>query len=453
MPAAFSAEQLLTSLRQWTPARRYCVAYSGGVDSHTLLHAAWRIAGQLPGPLVAIHVDHGIHPDSAAWARHCESVCRSLGVPLTLLQIDARPRAGGSPEAVARKLRYAALRNCIGGGEMLLTAHHLDDQAETLVLQLCRGAGPSGLSAMPALRPFGSGWHARPLLPFSRETLKRYAFGHSLEWIDDSSNVEPRFDRNFLRSEIMPLLAQRRPGLPAVLSRVATIQAQAAGLIAELAAEDFARCRAGADVVLQLECLARLSEARRVNVIRFWLKRLSLPLPAAVVLGRIHDEVIGARVDATPRLAWPGAEIRRYRNLLFAGPPLQAHDRRQVISWNMEDPLRIADGVLTAEAASGVGIRRSVCPDGRLEVRFRQGGELLQPTGSAHRRELKHLFQERGVPPWVRERIPLLYSAGRLAAVADLWIDASCAASDGEDAWRVRWAGAPFTPGGPAPAD
>ncbi|MBI2992669.1 MAG: tRNA lysidine(34) synthetase TilS [Gammaproteobacteria bacterium] len=443
MPEAYSAEHLLASLLRWAPAPRYCVAYSGGVDSHVLLHAACAIAERLPGTLAAIHIDHGIHPDSASWARHCEAVCGSLGVPLTLQRIDARPRSGASPESFARKLRYLALGKWLGRGEMLLTGHHLDDQAETLLLQLCRGAGPSGLSGMPALRPYGSGWLARPLLPFSRETIRQYARIHSLEWIDDTSNVDPRFDRNFLRREIIPRLVQRRPGLPAVLARAAAIQSRAAGLLAELAEEDFAGCRAGADNVLHLEQLALLSEARRNNLIHFWLKRLSLPLPAAAMLERIQEEVIGARMDAVPCLAWPGVEIRRYRGLLFAGPPLRTHDRRLVVSWRVDEPLQLADGMLTAQAGTGAGIRRLICPDDRLEVRFRQGGERLRPAGSTHTRELKHLFQERGIPPWLRERIPLLYSRGRLAAVADLWIDASCAAGAGEEAWRIAWSGAP----------
>lgn len=441
MPAAFSPELLLQSVLRWPAAPRYCVAYSGGADSHALLHAARAIAGRLPGSLAAIHIDHGIHPHSPAWARHCEATCAALGVPLTLERIDARPRPGSSPESVARTLRYQALGRWLGRGEILLTAHHQDDQAETLLLQLCRGAGSSGLSGMPALRPFGPGWHGRPLLPFRREAIRDYARGHSLEWIEDAGNTDPRFDRNFLRREIIPRLAQRRPGLPGALARAAAIQSQTAGLLAELAEADLAACRAGADGVLLLDRLATLSEARRNNLIHFWLARLSLPIPAAATFTRIQDEVIGARRDATPRLAWPGAEIRRYRGLLFAGPPLPAHDRLQVVSWKVDQPLRLADGTLSAQKGTGEGIRRRLCPDDRLEVRFRQGGERLQPSGSGHERELKQLFQESGIPPWLRGRIPLLYSAGRLAAVADLWVDARCAAGADEEAWRLRWSG------------
>lgn len=453
MPESFSTEQLLVGLRQWAPARRYWVAYSGGVDSHVLLHALTRIAGQLPGAVAAIHVDHGIHPASGAWAQHCERICGTLGVPLIVERIDASPRRGFSPEAVARGSRYLAIRNHVGEGEMLLTAHQQDDQAETLLLQLCRGAGPAGLSGMPPLRRFGRGWHARPLLPFSRGTIVEYAGWHALEWIEDTSNADMRFDRNFLRREILPRLKQRRPGLSTVLARSAGIQAEAAGLLAELAAEDLLTCRAGAEGVLDLDRLARYSEARRLNAMRSWLKRLGLPLPSATLLHRIQAEVIDARPDSSPCLAWPGAEIRRYRRLLFAGPPLPPHDPRRVLSWRLVEQCDPGSGVLTAGPGQGRGIRRTACPDGCLEVRFRRGGERLQPAGAAHRRELKTLFQEGGMPPWLRDRVPLLYIEGRLVSAAGIWIDSAFAAAPGENAWQVKWTGTPAAWPGAGSAD
>lgn len=450
---SFSTELLLQSLREWAPARRYWVAYSGGVDSHVLLHALTRLAGQLPGALSAIHIDHGINPASGIWAQHCERICSAMDVPLVVQRIEVRARHGVSPEAAARRLRYLAFREHVGDGEMLLTAHQQDDQAETLLLQLCRGAGPAGLSGMPGFRTFGRGWHARPLLPFSRQCIATYAGQHALEWIEDTSNRDTRFERNFLRQEIMPRLQLRRPGLAAVLSRAAAIQAEASGLLSEMAAGDLLACCAGAEDVLDIDRLLHHSPARRFNLVHYWLNQLGLPLPGAALLHRIQAEVIGARPDSSPCLAWPGAEVRRYRRLLFARPPLAPHNPLQVHSWRLEEPCDLADGTLTAGPGRDGGIRRSACPGGTLEVRFRRGGERLQPAGSAHRRELKTLFQERGVPPWLRDRVPLLYIDSHLAAAADWWIDKEFAAAPGENAWQLRWTGATKAPGsstGPA---
>src|SRR5690606_2282867 len=176
--------------------------------------------------------DHGIHPRSGEWARHCADVCARLGVPLTLLEVDARPVRGSSPEARARKLRYQALASCLASGEMLLTAHTLDDQAETVLLQLFRGAGPEGLAAMPALRPLGAGRHGRPLLGVSRESLRAWAMEQELSFIEDTSNEDLRFDRNFVRHEILPRLSRRWPNVASTLARAARIQAEVAEILA-----------------------------------------------------------------------------------------------------------------------------------------------------------------------------------------------------------------------------
>jgi tRNA(Ile)-lysidine synthase len=439
----FTPRQALAAILEWPPATRYWVAFSGGVDSRVLLESLAAHAGDLPGGLAAIHVDHGLHPRSGEWARHCGDVCSRLGVPLAQERVEATPPRGSSPEAWARKLRYDAFQARIGPGEMLLTAHHLDDQAETVLLQLVRGGGPAGLAGMPTLRGFGTGHHGRPLLAFPRAELQGWAESERFDWIEDESNADCRFDRNFLRSEILPRLMTRWPALPSVLARTAELQAQAARILADVAASDLRSCVKG--TALDIDALLRLQPERRANAVREWLRSAGLPLPGAMQMRLLEEEVIAAGRDRVPCLRWPGGELRRYRGRLYAGVPGKERDPRERIRWRLGEPLSLQHGVLIAETAGGDGIRAECCSGNEVEVRFRIGGERIRPVGSRHHRELRTLFQERGVPPWVRDRIPLVYVDGKLAAVPGLWIDSEFSAEASVAGWRFRWMESPAT--------
>ena len=229
----FSPENLGAILQDFPAVARFWLAYSGGCDSHVLVHAAAQLRAVVAERIFhVVHVDHGLQTASAEWARHCAAVCEELALPFTLLRVDARGSLGESPEAAARHARYRALASLMQAGDCLLTAHHQDDQAETLLLQLLRGGGPHGLAAMPALSPFAAGMHARPMLTFSREELRRYAQRHALQWIDDPSNADSGFDRNYLRNSVMPVLRERWPAVARVLARGAGHQAEAAQLLA-----------------------------------------------------------------------------------------------------------------------------------------------------------------------------------------------------------------------------
>jgi tRNA(Ile)-lysidine synthase len=430
------AERLAAALGAVHGSSAWCVAYSGGCDSHVLLHLTAAHAVRGGGSVAALHVDHGVNPRSADWAEHCRTVCVALGVEYRHARLA--PVATGH-EAELRTRRYAALAEMLRNGETLLTAHHRDDQAETLLLQLLRGAGPAGLAAMPPLQPFAPGRHARPLLGAARAELHAYARAHGLHWIEDDGNTDTRIDRNFLRHEIMPRLARRWPALGATLPRVARHQADVVVLLEEIARADLKQIGGGSPERLKIDGLAELSGPRRDNVLRCWLRGLGLPVPAADQLQRIHDEVIGARPDAEPCLRWPGAELRRYRDLLYAGTPLPAPPDG-VRRWRLGPPCVFEHGTLYAEQCSGGGLRRAACPDDTVEIRFRAGGERLRPAGRRGHRELRLLFQEQGVPPWQRDRIPLLFADGVLAAVADLWVAEEFAAAADEPAWRISWA-------------
>jgi tRNA(Ile)-lysidine synthase len=443
LPAStFTIEYLHAVLQSLPECEGYLVAYSGGMDSHVLLHSLNALRRNLNAGISVIHVNHGLSGYAPDWARHSRNVCEALGLPCEIVEIDARPPRGESPESWARRKRYDAFARRLGTGWMLLTAHHKDDQAETLLLQLFRGAGPAGLSAMPITQPFGSGWHGRPLLDYSRRELGEYAMRHGLQWIEDESNQDTGVDRNYIRHRIMPAVRRHWPGALEALARSARHQGEASALLDHLARTDLASLARGAKPVrLSIAGLVGLSIPRQKNLIRRWLQVLQLPRPTTAQLQRVVDDAIAAGSAARPCVSWPGVEVRRYRDYLYAGRPLDAHEPAQVISWDLAQPVAIAHGRLRAEPGVGNGVKASRCRRNQLEIRYRKGGETIRPVGRQHHHALKKLFQERGVPPWLRDRVPLLYSDGLLAAVPGMWIDHQFSADDDEPSWRITWEG------------
>lgn len=420
--------------------RRLLVAYSGGVDSHALLHWLAGQRGEWGGrTLAAVHVNHGLQPAAGEWERHCRRVCHELGVAFHPLRVDARPAAGESPEAAARAARYAALQGLLTASDALLTAQHQDDQAETLLLQLLRGAGPPGLAAMPLAAPFGAGWLWRPLLANSRAGILAYAETHSLVWVEDASNTDQRLDRNYLRHQIMPALRARWPAVSRTCSRSARWCAEAAALAEEVADADLAKIAGPGPDRLSLGGLRKLTEVRQRNALRRWFRRLALPVPTASQLTRLCGDVVTAPRDRMPLVRWPGGEVRRYRELLFAMAPLAGHDPEQVLAFTGPALDIPALGRLWLQPVPGQGLSAPALAGAPLTVRFRRGGERSRPAGRQHRQALKKLLQEAGVPPWERERLPLLYAGEALAAVADLWVEADFAAGPGEAGFVLAW--------------
>lgn len=398
-------------------ARRWVVAYSGGLDSHVLLHA---LAQAKPAAaLHALHVHHGLHPHADAWATHCERVCAALGIACEVLPIDCSDHAGMGLEAWARQQRYDALQRRLKAGDCLLTAHHQDDQAETVLLQLLRGAGPKGLAAMPAVATLGSALHARPLLAVGREELRDYACAHALHWIEDPSNADSHWPRNFLRARVMPLLRQRWPAAAPALARSAGWMAEADQLCFALARADLEAVQGEAPDRLSLAGLRRLDAARQRNVLRHWFARRGLPPPQSRHLDQILGHLLGERPHAGGRVHWPGANVCRYGEELFAMGEWPAHDPQCVLDWNLHQTLDLPglSQCLVARTVHGRGLRREDMHQRSISVRFRQGGERCRPSGSPHHRTLKNLLQEWRVPPWLRSRIPLIYVDDQLAAV------------------------------------
>lgn len=436
MPA-FMPEHLLPLLTSFRDARRCWIAYSGGADSEVLLTAAASLQDRLEAEVCAVHLDHRLHADSSAWAMCCRERCEQLGVPVRVLQADAAPARGESPEAAAREVRYRSLGRLLEPGDLLLTAHHRDDQAETLLLALMRGSGLKGLAAMPQVTDLGVGRLVRPLLEVGRADLREYAEWIGLEWVEDPGNLDQAFDRNFLRHRVLPLLAQRWPACNVTIARSAHHCAEAQVLIDELAERrlvDLAGTRSG---TLSIAGLRAMDENVARAALRLWFRKLGLPPPDMRRMVRILGEVLSARVDADPLVNWPDCEVRRYRDDLFAMAPLPPRPPDGSIRWEA-GALELSPGVGRLFLLDGSARRvdpERVFPPG-LVVRFGVEGLSCRPAPQAHRRSLKKLFQEVGVPPWLRSYVPLIFAADELAAIGDRWVCTN--AGDGK-VFHIRW--------------
>jgi tRNA(Ile)-lysidine synthase len=407
------------------------------MDSTVLLHALAAIRAELPVSPTAVHVDHGLQAEAMAWGDHCEAECARLGIALTRLAVDARPRRGESPEAAAREARYTAIAGVLQEGEWLLTAHHRDDQGETLLLQLLRGSGPRGLAAMPTRLPLGRGGLLRPLLSFNRAELADWATSQRLAWVEDPSNCEIAADRNFLRQRVLPLLQARWPALERTLSRAAAHQQDASELLDALAATDLDQAGSG-DGQLRADALLVLSPARCRNLLRFWLRTQRLRPPSAVVLQRVLDEMLAAAADRNPLVHWHGGEIRRYRGLLYAMQPRAAQPPQPDCDWDLQQPLAFAGGWLCASLEMGRGLRADACAGG-VTIGSRVGGERCRPAGQGHSRSLKALLQQAGVPPWQRQRVALVRVDGELLQAVGLCVAAGWEAGAGECGVLIEW--------------
>jgi tRNA(Ile)-lysidine synthase len=435
--AAFSPDWLesrLASLLPDFPDVSLCVALSGGVDSVTLLAA---LAARRTRHLRAVHVHHGLHPNADRWTKHCSKLASRLGVPLTVLRVKVgRPR-GASLEAAARDARYTAFANALHPGEVLLTAHHQDDQLETVLLQLLRGAGTAGLAAMPEVTAFAKGQLARPLLTRTRAELEAWAREHELSWIEDDTNANEQLDRNYLRRSVLPRVRERWPGAGTAVSRSARHMAEAQRLLDELALADVERAAIGAS--LSAERLRALAEDRRKNALRFWITRAGFRVPDARRLAEIAGPLLDARPDANPHVQWNDTRLERHGGILSIRRSAEGHERDaeaddlfEALEWNWRSDPRLelpaSSGALLIERDRHGPLDLDALPP-LLSVRSRRGGESLRPRTGARTKKLKALLQEARIPPSERSRLPLIYSGETLIAVCDRWLDASVQAT------------------------
>ena len=405
-----------------------------------LLHEL-RQSDPLP-PLTAVHVNHQLHPSAADWARHCADACDALDIPLEIHEV-AVAIDGDGLEAAARASRYAVFESLLGDGELLLMAHHADDQVETFFLRLMRGAGARGLSGMPVSRALGAGHLARPLLSFTREDIEQFARKRSLAWVEDETNLDPHMDRNFLRHHVLPELARRWPGYRGSVLRSMTALEQDARRLAETDRQRLAAASACAhgESVLDIAVLAPADAAELAVHLRRWLETEGLEPVAQARLEEFSRQVLEGREDSQPSLALGAQHLQRYQNRLHLAAAAPA-ERPHPVFLVPGEPVTVP-GFGRFEMRPAEGQCARLPARGGWELRFREGGERCQPLGRSASQSLKKLLQESAVPPWVRDRMPLLFDAGQLAVVGDLWVCEGHQATSHESGFRLHWEAAP----------
>lgn len=417
-----------------TPGQRLCVGLSGGCDSVVLLHAL--AALELPLELSALHVHHGLSPNADAWAAFCLDFCRALGVALKVVHVDVPRASGEGLEAAARRLRHAALADC--GADWVALAHHRRDQAETVLLNLMRGAGVAGAAAMPAERALGpSGARlVRPLLAVPRDAIETYARERGLAWIEDESNQDTDFRRNFLRHEILPRLAGVFPGAEGSLARAAGHFAEAAALLDDTAAAD--RAAAAPDGAVEVVRLIALPPARARNLLRHELKRHGAGAPDSRWLDEALDQLRDARPAAATCLTLGDFELHVFRGRLrVLRAPVPAP--REALPWRGEAALAWAGGTVHFAPCRGQGVAAQALAAGPVRLARRLGGERLRPEARRPHRSLKNLLREAALPPWERDRLPLLWCGDALVWVGGIGCDAAFRCAPGEAGIRLSW--------------
>jgi len=471
---------LLQINKQLAGYRKLLVGFSGGLDSSVLLHLLTRLhTDQRPDLSIrAIHIHHGINPQANDWVEHCQYQCQQWQVPLeivsvqlnipTAIEVAARrpecetderrqlrdstntcsQQRGGFKgcgytrkngiEAAARAARYHAFSTHLTDKEVLLTAQHQDDQCETFLLALKRGSGPTGLSAMASKMAFAQSQLLRPLLSCSRQNLMDYAQRHQIQWVEDESNQDRRFDRNFLRQEIIPLLNQRWPHFSQMVMRSASLCAEQEQLLDELLTATLDQWQ-HTDGSLATDGLITMSEVKRNAVLRRWLSRHHVSMPPRDQLQRLWHEVVLARIDANPCLQLGQHQVRRFRQRLYLSSSQQINITSQCLHWCVSEDLLLPAnlGVLRLTNADGQQIR-AARPDESVKIRFGLRGRV-KIVGRDRSRESKKLWQELGVPPLMRNQIPLLYFNEQLIAACDFFVTTEGQAKQGERCWHLHW--------------
>ena len=411
---------------------RLCVALSGGRDSVVLLHALHRlvVSGRLPVSLTAVHVHHGISPNADQWTEFCAEFCRASAVPLSIVPVEVPRDSGEGLEAAARRMRHAVFADC--AADWLALAHHRDDQAETVLLNLLRGSGIAGAAGMLAERAQGHGPSLiRPLLDVPHTVIEDYAAEHALRWIDDESNEDTHYRRNFLRREVLPALEEKFPGAQKSLARAAGHFAEGAALLDDLAAID-RRAVAAPSGRIALADFNALPPARARNLLRFEWIAAGFRAPDTCWIDEARRQLASTVAQSETCLMTPDGELHVYRGELH----IVGHRVEMPVEsllWQGEAELPWAGGRVRFMPATGSGIRRSLFVAGDLCLKARQGGEHLQLHSKRPRRTLRKLFQEASVPPWERERLPYLWCAEKLLWVGSVGVDAAFACAADED--------------------
>lgn len=412
------------------------VGLSGGVDSVVLLHLLTQLSPRHAWHISALHVHHGISPYADAWAAFCATLCDKLSVPLQTERVNIAPLREMGIEAAARHLRHEALlRQSV---QFIALAHHQDDQAETLLLQLLRGAGVKGAAAMPLFKGIpGKPALVRPLLDVSRAELLAYATEHGLQWVEDESNADDGYPRNFLRHRVLPMLAQRFPAYRETLARSASHFAESAVLMDALAEQDG---QGGYDgTTLAVSALAALDVVRAKNLLRWFVQQRGALMPDSSRLEEALRQLCTVRADARISVGWGNWALRCYRGRAYVCRLLAEPAAGLAFSWRNEEQVALPGGVLRFVRCGGKGLSVGKLQGQSVSIRVRRGREMLRPDAARPTRSLQYLFQEHGIPPWQRPHWPLVYIGETLAAVAGIAVDGEFLAGKGEPGLRLEW--------------
>ena len=424
---------------QLEAAPQILVGLSGGLDSTVLLALLCEV---VPAQrLCAVHINHGLSGSADKWQSHVDGFCQSLGVQLHCETVSVKA-VGEGPEAAAREARYQVFSRLLQPQGLIFLGHHADDQVETVLYRLLRGSGSKGLSGIPVSRALAGGCLIRPLLQWQKDQIQAFAEQHNLAWIEDETNLQSTFDRNYLRNQVVPAIAGRWPDYARRIGHSAQASKINEDLAEAIAADDLQTLEVKAERggwSLCLDAFAALSAVRQTNVLRHWPGLYQLTLPGHKIIDEIIDSVVNARKDAAPKVVSHNVRWGRFRNRLYL--LIAATDRDGVIKdlqWHVEKPLSLPDGSsLSGEKQLGQGLL--LASDQLLTVRMRSGGERCQPAGRRHSNSLKKLLQERNLEPWWRDRIPLLYVGEQLVAVGDLWVCEGNQATPDQQGIRIHW--------------
>lgn len=447
MPTSVHPQLIQHLLNRLPAVSRLVVGFSGGLDSTVLLHLVREWQRQHPATgILALQVNHQLQSAAQQWQQHCEALCQQWHIPFVAEPV-AVDRQQASLEQAARHARYDAFRRHVRADDLLLLAHHRDDQVETLFQRLLRGSGALGLGGMGDVSRQEGLLIGRPLLQQDRSVLESYARQHQLAWVDDPTNQDQQLERNFLRHDVLPRLRTRWPRLNQTVARAARLSREAADLLAELAELDGAgQCNPGAPLPLHL--LTGLSAPRARNLLRHWLRLQGASLPSEAQLDRIMQDMPGAADDAQPELRWGSFTLRRYRQALYCLPQLAAAETAErALLPEPLDGVPWAGGKLIVAAGQGVAFSRTALAGEPLSLRPRQGGIRLKPHGRPGN-SLKHWLQASQVPPWWRDRWPLLYCGDRLAGLPGLLVADGFAPQNEADSLWLDWQPVAGNPGG-----
>jgi tRNA(Ile)-lysidine synthase len=415
----FSLTLLESILQKLSPKTKFLIAYSGGMDSHVLLHSMHLLAKQHPNwQIRAAHIHHGLSTNANQWLDHCQTVCKNLHIELItkFANVKEQLQPKMSLEELARKLRYELLAEILHSDECLLTAQHADDQTETVLMQLFRGAGPKGLSAMPEIKVFAHSQLLRPFLPFTRNMLRQYAITEQLNWIEDESNENICHDRNFIRHSLMPIIKERWPGILTTVSRAAKNCSKAVTLLKELATDDYENIKGVVVNTISITKLLQIDILRQENVLRYWLQLLNLPIPSSKKIAEIINTVCKARIDGNPKVNWANVAVHRFKDDLYAFentnfPNIESF----AIPWNLQGLAKLPQNLGSIDKTllerANIKVDESL---GDITFCSRKYANSYKVKNRQGTHQLRKLFQEWQIPPWLRDRTILVTQQNEL---------------------------------------